>query len=199
MCIWTELMTSQVCITPVRTARAVCACSSFSSVERNRARAAAAQGGFTCSGNLPVSQSGASARPFVYCGHEGPRGRRDPARAAGLKWSETKSDPDQRGDGARGGGHSSIIPPREDRWRVLVEGLAPVYVAGTGSGGRLTGPVQTCPPGPTLRWRTGTRRDRIHGLQIYSGSGCARCSSTFCPFLPRCFFSFSGRRREALR
>lgn len=36
-----------------------------------------------------------------------------------------------------GGGHSLIIPPREDRWRVVeeeevevVEGLAPVYVAG---------------------------------------------------------------------
>lgn len=40
-----------------------------------------------------------------------------------------------RGEG--GGGHSLIIPPREDRWRVVeeeevevVEGLAPVYVAG---------------------------------------------------------------------
>ena len=102
----------------------------------------------TCTGNLPVSQSEALALQFVF----------SEARAADVdpetsNWSGTKSDPDQR----RGGGHSLIIPPREDRWRVVVEvveGLAPVYVAGNkkiktrwqAAGGGVTGSVPTCSP-----------------------------------------------------
>ena len=78
-----------------------------------------------------------------------------------------------------GGGHSLIIPPREDRWRVVVEeevevveGLAPVYVAGNkkikarwqAAGGGVTGSVPTCRPtdaplpATALRY-TGTHRD----------------------------------------
>ena len=103
----------------------------------------------TCTGNLPVSQSEALALQFVF----------SEARAADVdpetsNWSGTKSDPDQR---RGGGGHSLIIPPREDRWRVVVEvveGLAPVYVAGNkkiktrwqAAGGGVTGSVPTCSP-----------------------------------------------------
>lgn len=130
------------------------------------------------------------------------------ARAVDLNpESESKSDLDQRGGRAEGGGHSSIIPPREDRWRVLLGGLAPAHVAEnpvTGSGGRRhtnrsdTGAVPTCsldrrsPPGhraaltPGL---TGTHRDFLHNFYICIRKGGARCSTFSSSLLLR----FSGR------
>lgn len=106
---------------------------------------------------------------FVPGQHEGPRGRCEPARAGDLKPQTQK----QRVIRFRG--HCSIIPPREDRWRVRpARGKKTV----TGSGGEAShGSVPTCSRDrrspPVLRsaanpGRSGTLRDQV---QIRSVSG----------------------------
>ncbi|GLD75501.1 zinc finger E-box-binding homeobox 2-like isoform X1 [Lates japonicus] len=108
---------------------------------------------------------------------------------------------------------------RNKEWRVVLEGLAPVYVAGkktvTGSGGRRlsdrsdTGSVPTCRPDrrsaarPRRCSNTGTHRDSPGprpGLCHIPGRGCTRRrSSSSTPPLPRGLCGSAGGLAEPLR